>query len=156
MKIRITQPGWAGYTGDLGQYAFVDGVSVEDIGKGDAAHLAGIVSVENIEDGSNPSHSQRLVDANTKSAKVETVIQGSEPVKLPDEFYTKSQLEGVADISGIQGIRKISDPVGLKGTSISDLIDKILSQQSDKIAADLKLAKAAAEIAKQFDKAPEA
>ena len=43
------------------------------------------------------------------------------------EPWTREKLEAIADQTGISGIREVSDPLGLKGTSIRGLIDQILS-----------------------------
>lgn len=45
----------------------------------------------------------------------------------PTKRYTRAELEAVADESGIQGLREIADPLGIKATSIRKLIDEIYS-----------------------------
>jgi hypothetical protein len=143
MKIKITQPGWAGYTGDLGAFAFVDGVSVEDVGRADAAFLAGIVSIEDVADGKNPSMSQRIIDNYGNEAVVEPVVAKAEPAAIAG--MSKESLEAVADADGIKGLREISDPMGLKANSIHELIEKILAAQVDAALAAAQAAKDAAE-----------
>lgn len=147
MKIKITQSGWAGYTGDLGMVAFLDGVSVEDVSRADAAFLAGIVSIE-AEDGSNPSMSQRIVNVYANEANVEHVVVKSSPIV---HAHTKQSLEAIADASGIKGVREISDPLGIKANAIVELIEKILSAQTD--AQNLADAEAKAAAAAQVEAA---
>lgn len=128
MKIKITQPGWEGFTGALGMFEFENGVSVEDIGRADAAFLAGIVSIEDFDTGKNPSLSQRIVDSYSKEAKVPAV----EPIVpvVTSTAHTKESLELIADKSGIKGIREVSDPMGIKGNAIAEIIGKILLAES--------------------------
>lgn len=133
MKIRIIESGWAGFTGDLGPIAFVDGISVDDVGSADASYLAGILSVENADTGKNPSISQRIVDSYDQTAKVEAAIIAAATV-IPGDF-TKEQLEAIADSGGIKGVREVSDPLGVKGNSITELIDKVLSAQTARATA---------------------
>lgn len=128
MKIRIIEKGWAGYTGDLGAFAFVDSVSVQDIGQADAAYLAGIVSIENIETGKSPSVTQLMVDSIDRSVPVEKRSEATAPAIGPK--HTKDELEAIADSLGIKGIREIAEPLGLKGNSISELIDKVLTTEA--------------------------
>lgn len=47
----------------------------------------------------------------------------------PVRFYTKEELEAVADEKGIAGLREIADPMGVKNTSIVGLINEILQAQ---------------------------
>lgn len=130
MKIKITQPGWAGYTGLLGMVEFIDGVSADEVSRADAAQIGGIVSVEDVESGRNPSASQLIVDSRQAEAPVEAVAAApAEPVSAP--AHSKASLEAVADQHGIKGIRELADPLGLKGNSIAELIEKILTAQPE-------------------------
>lgn len=143
MKLRITEHGWAGFTGHLGSIEFIDGVSVEDVSRADASYLAAIVAIEDADTGKNPSDAQAIIDAGTISAPMEKALESPAPQE-PKLDYTKESLEAIADASGIKGIREVADTFGLKGNSIVDLIDKILSTQLEKLEA----AKAAADAAK--------
>lgn len=129
MKLRIIEAGWATFTGDLGAFEFVNGVSVEDIGKADSAYLAGIVSIEDAETGENPSLSQHIVDSMDNKAAVEAVVETVKPAEVGAK-HTKQSLEAVADRLGIKGLREFSDPMGIKGNSIVELIEKIISAQA--------------------------
>lgn len=129
MKIKITEPGWAGFTGQFGQFEFVDGVSIDDIGRADASYLAGLISVEDASSSKNPSVAQRIIDTymlpaaalQTPDAPVEAAVA---------VVYTKESLEAIADAGGIKGIREIADPMGIKGNAIAELIGKVLAAQS--------------------------
>ena len=129
MKIRITEPGWVGYSDFLGAVEFKNGESVDDVTKAEAAFLAGIVRIEQF-DGTNPSHSQQIVDASSREAKVVSVHAGTEPVAPAAVVYTQESLSALADSGGIRAIREISDPMGLRDVSIVELIAKILSSQA--------------------------
>jgi hypothetical protein len=129
MKIKITEPGWAGYTGYLGAVDFKDGVSIDEVSRADAAQLAGIVSVQVVETGENPSDAQRIVDGGNVKAPVEAAKTA--PVRVQVLGHTKASLEDIADAQGIKGIREIAEPMGLKGNSISELIEKVLGYQAD-------------------------
>lgn len=128
MKVKITEPGWAGFTGQFGQYEFVDGVSVDDIGRADAAYLSGLISIEDAASGKNPSISQRIIDTYMLPASgPQTPVAPTQAASTAT--YTKESLEAIADTSGIKGIREVADPLGIKGNSIAELIGKVLSAQ---------------------------
>lgn len=129
MKIKITQAGWAGYNGHLGSVEFADGVSVDDVSRGDAAFLAGIVSIEDVKTGENPSDTQRILNEYGNQARVETVVAPTAPAK-PELTHSKESLEAVADSSGIKGVREIADSFNVKGNSIAELIEKTLQAQA--------------------------
>ena len=155
MKVKITEPGWAGFTGQFGQFEFVDGVSVDDIGRADAAYLAGLVSVEDASSGENPSTAQRIIDTYM------TPAVGTEAAKAPVEVvavvvHTKESLEAIADAGGIKGIREIADTLGVKGNSISDLIGKVLAAQPAVQPAVAEAAPAVVAVAEVPEAAPAA
>ena len=52
-----------------------------------------------------------------------------EPKEAPIVFYTREELEAIADKEGIPGLRSIGDRLDVKATSITVLMDKILTQQ---------------------------
>lgn len=132
MKLKIVEPGWTNFTGHLGSFHFTDNVSDEDIGTADAAALAGIVSIIEVESGRNPSSAQTILDHSKDEAPIETPALKLEPVELAAlPQYTKEQLEAVADESGIKGIRELAAPYGIVGNSIVQLIDKLLLAQAD-------------------------
>lgn len=138
MKIKITEPGWAGYTGHFGMVEFKDGVSVEDLGRGDAAAIAALVAVEEVETGKNPSEAQRIVDGQNNVAPVEAVFVHTPVAPVSSTAHTKASLEELADKHGIKAMREIGETFGVKGTSISELIEKILTAQALAVAAAAK------------------
>lgn len=132
MKIKITQPGWGGYTGLLGMVEFVDGVSVDDCSRADASHIGGIVSIEDVETGRNPSAAQLIVDSASVKAPVEVVVvpeKAAAPAGV--KVYSRAELEAIGDARGIKGIRDVSDLMDVKGNSIPLLIEKILQAQAE-------------------------
>ena len=131
MKVKITQSGWSSFCGHLGQVLFENGVSVEDVSKGDAAFLAGILQIEEVGTGRNPSDTQRIIDQYANQAPVEKVALSTDAPdsKETQVSYTKEQLEEIADTKGIKGLREIAEPLGIKGLSITELIEKILSMK---------------------------
>jgi hypothetical protein len=142
MKIKIIEPGWAGFTGPLGWTEFVDGVSVDEVSKAEAQHLAAVVQIEELDSagegtGKSPSIAQVILDTHGKSAPAETTVKGTDAAPAPvapAKVYTPEELAAVADADGIKGIRQIADPLGLKGTSIAELIGKVLTAQTEALA----------------------
>jgi hypothetical protein len=133
MKIKVTQAGWAGYTGHLGQTEFLDGVSVDDVSSADAAFLAGIVSIEEVGTGRNPSSAQSYLDNKNEEAKLEAPALEAAVVVVPQ--HAKEELEAIADESGIKGIREIAEPLGIKGNSIVEIIERIMVVESGRALA---------------------
>jgi hypothetical protein len=133
MKIRLIEPGWENLTGQFGAHEFVDGVSVEDLSKADATHLANIIRVENVDTGANPSDSQKVLDHYNDVAPVEAVPVKAEPpaAVVIDKVYTGAELEALADEQGIKGLREIADKWGIKATSIAKLIAEMIAFQKD-------------------------
>jgi len=150
MKVRITDPGFAGLTGQFGSHTFVDGVS-EEMSQADAEHLACILSIETLE-GLNPSTSQKMVDRHNQDLAElgRLAVQGADqdqeqrpakaekqkkprqekPTAAPaaglDYSYTREDLEKLADAQGIAGVRSFAEPYAVAGRSIPDLIDGLV------------------------------
>jgi len=133
MKIKIIEPGWAGFTGDFGMVEFVDGVSVDDVSRVQAASLAGLIGIETLE-GVNPSASQVLLDAHHTAAKVTTLVNIPDAPVAPaaEKVWTQDELAALADKGGIKAVREIAEPMGLKDNSINELMAKILAFQAKK------------------------
>lgn len=132
MKIKIVEPGWAGFSGQFGAVEFADGVSIEDVSAAEARTLAGLVQIETLE-GKNPSATQQLLDAHHNAPRqVEPLkhIPEAPPAPAAAKVWTQDELAAVADASGIKGIREIADPLGLKDNSIAELMAKILANQA--------------------------
>ena len=157
MKLRITQGGWAGYTGNFGNIDFVDGLSVRDVTQIEVDRVSGLISVQS-EAGEEVGPAHRLVGGATIAA---TVLEGlpvasdadlkaeeakQEAVKAAEiVFYTAEELEAIAHDKGIHGLRKIAKPLGVKGRSINELVAEIQVEQGKrKAAVDALAAEAAA------------
>ena len=83
MKIKLTQPGWETYTGQMGILQFVDGVSVTDVPFRDAARMSAVLVCE-FEDGSSCSPSQRLLDTAGVEAPVGRPVEITDPALVID------------------------------------------------------------------------
>lgn len=135
MKVRIIEPGWAGYTGPVAGIHFEDGVSVEIDGR-QAFQIASILRAEGTEDedivAAANEQMARVVEAVSQDCEVGVDVPKVDGVEqapvVPAGFYSREDLERIADASGISGIREIADPLGVKGTSIVKLIDGILAR----------------------------
>ena len=152
MQIRLTDPGFAGFTGYFGNIKFEDGVS-EHISSVEAERLGCIVACETL-DGENPSATQRMVDVRNKdlnefigtahevsdlSAQTEQVeSQAGEQVAAQTESvnssaakpgfeFTREDLEALADAEGIAGLRNLGSQHGIKGRSIVEIIDELMA-----------------------------
>lgn len=158
MRVKITQPGWLTYTGDLGTVQFENGVSMAPMPHREAMALGAYISVveidENGEELGPVSPGLDQVRVMTVEAVVEAPIVRLSDVlaqqKLLDEeerarleaegevlnapeparhIYNQDELEDIAAEKGIVGLREIGDPLGVKGTSIRGLIADILLKQ---------------------------
>lgn len=154
--LKIVSKGWAGYTGQLNIITFRNGVSLEPVPDRIADRIAGSVSVvacdENgveIEGDARVGIQHRLVTESSKRAELtkplsrqseddktmESKLDAAAVLKAPvEEAYTREDLEKVADESGIKGLRVIGDKWRVKGRSIPELINDILTAQSTFIA----------------------
>jgi hypothetical protein len=134
-KIRIIEPGWETYTGDLGATTFDNGVSTHVVNQTDAQRLANNIRVETLV-GVNPSTSQLVIDIqNTpmdeNMAADVFIDRGIVPDKTYLVIYTRAQLEEMADNYGIAGVRIVADPLGVKSKSIVALIEGVLQRQAE-------------------------
>lgn len=134
-KIRITEPGWDGFTGNYGGVEFVNGESVDLVSPFNATRLAGLIRIED-SDGKNPSMSQLIAETMTLPAsedmtsKISTGVSNGEatPAKITGG-YTRKQLGEIVDKGGIKALREIAGPLGARGTKVADLIEKIIQAQ---------------------------
>lgn len=129
MKVRIVEPGWGGYCGPIAGVMFEDGVSAEITGR-QAFQIASILRTEATE-GEDIVAAANAEMAEVMEAPIEVIIRGEEEKKddapiVPAGMYTREDLESIADKKGINGLREIAEPMGVKGTSIAKLIDSIL------------------------------
>lgn len=150
-KIRLTEPGFENYGGQMGLLNFVDGLSTDDVDIRKAIRLSAVMLCE-WEDGTSPSITQSLLDNSDTPAPMQSSAQdGSQhdleakniEVKAPLAMVEQKQppataletkapaisreeLEAVADKLGLKGLRTIGDPLGVKSNSIKELIAAIL------------------------------
>lgn len=150
MKIRITDPGFAGFNGHLGTAFFVDGVC-DDVSPQEAERMASILSFEEVDTGLNPSVTQRMVDLVNKNADEmginsnAVLVKSMQPLPTPAPVevrpeqiaqlptltgltydYTKEQLAELADKEGIAGIRAFASVYGINGRSLNGIIKELL------------------------------
>lgn len=150
MKIRITDPGFAGFNGHLGTAFFVDGVC-DDVSPQEAERMASILSFEEVDTGLNPSVTQRMVDLVNKNADEmginsnAVLVKSMQPLPTPASVevrpeqvaqlptlnsltydYTKEQLAELADKEGIAGIRAFASVYGINGRSLNGIIKELL------------------------------
>lgn len=161
MKLRLTQPGFSHYTGQMGVIQFEDGLSTMDVLPIDAIRMAAVMLCL-WEDGSSPSIAQSILDnadtaapmldavqpspasesapapESTTDAKPECQLdtqsgtQSDQQSEPPAATYTEDQLAAIADKEGIKGLRVIGDALGIKANSIKDMIAAILAHAGAK------------------------
>ncbi|MFW6855381.1 hypothetical protein ACODYM_29240 [Burkholderia gladioli] len=132
MKLRLTQPGWERYTGQMGVIQFVDGLSDNDVLPIDAVRMGAVMGCE-WEDGKTSNVAQRLLDESgtpapdlelQRQVEIERAIELTPPPV--ERKYSPEELAAIADEKGITGLRDIAAPLGIKGNSISGLIEAIM------------------------------
>lgn len=140
MHIRLTQPGWETYTGQVGVIDFVDGLSTDDVSTKDATRLAAVVNckweesekpvsptelllhVQNVEAPIIPER-ERGEDEQVVSEPVEP--QATQEPEVPAVQVPKismDKVEALIAAEGINGLRKLAEPLGIKGRSVADLL----------------------------------
>lgn len=145
MKLRLKQPGFETYTGQMGTVFFDNGTSTKDVGHLDAVRIAAQFLCE-WEDGSTASVAQSILDhAHATTHTIPTAMNADQALaaqsngttaqaaaERPDtaRTYTEQELADLADTDGIKALRAIAEPLGVKGSSISDLIKAILAKQA--------------------------
>lgn len=146
-KLRLTQKGYENYSGPIGEYEFVNGVSVELIPLVARDRLSAAFQMAEIDDGGNeepsgaahrlisernltiePTVSLKRQTTEEKEAELQQIITGTTSV-IP--LYTQEAIEKVASERGISGLRVLASAFGVKSKSIPDLIVLILNAQND-------------------------
>lgn len=137
-QLKIVEPGWETYTGQLGMIEFVDGLSVGEFSLREARRIAGSLQVVDAETGVSPSIAQAMVDNVSEEAAVPANPYGDEGQGVggeeppADPVYTSEKLAEIADKGGIKALREIGDKMGVKDNSIAGLIEAILEAQTPK------------------------
>ncbi|CAB4122116.1 hypothetical protein UFOVP26_80 [uncultured Caudovirales phage] len=141
MKLRLKEPGFETYSGQMGVMDFEDGLTLKDVLTIDAVKLSCVMYVE-WEDGTSPSVTQSLLDNTDTPAPIvgdgksteEPVAKVKTPAtkKATITSYSEADLGKIADKDGIGGLRVIAESLSVKGKSIKELIDGILKAQEGK------------------------
>lgn len=140
-RLRVIESGWDGYSGYVGTVLFERGVSVDLVSFREQQILGGILRVESMDEGEEGTQlgpAAELVrsrDIDADHERVAATAQGVPvgehgEVRLAVERYTREELEEIADRRGISGLRDIAAPYGVKGRSITELINEILQAQN--------------------------
>lgn len=82
-----------------------------------------------------PESQGEVIDEGEDRAEVEpsqaAVADELEPESIQSEIYTREQLEAVADKVGLRGLREIGDKIEVRGKSIPELIERILTKTGE-------------------------
>jgi hypothetical protein len=137
MKLRLTQAGFEGYTGQMGVVMFENGLSVGDVLPIDAIRISAAIGAD-WEDGSaanvgemylNAMHAPAFVGGGINDVSVPVEPEKDDTPAATGPRYTQEELAKIADADGIVGLRAIAETIGVKGTSIVGLIEAILKKQ---------------------------
>jgi hypothetical protein len=151
MRIKIVEPGWAGYTGIVGIVQFEEGVSIEEVSRAEADRIGATLRVETLE-GKQVNAAQTILDMYSNKAPEErrTLTPEGEPQLPPQKkiesveeppahavarIWTAEDLGELADQGGINALREVAEPLGVKATAIKALIEKILEAQATAAAS---------------------
>lgn len=149
LRLKLTQRNYIGYTGVIGRYSFVDGISVEEIPLNERLRIAASFSVVEIDaDGNelgNPSPAHLVVNntrtpavitsldrqsVEEKNSENATIVLGSNEKR---DLFSHEALEAVVEQSGIAGLRKIAAMWDVRSKSIPVLMQMILDAQKEYI-----------------------
>lgn len=136
-RLKIIEPGLEAYTGPIGGYDFVDGISEHAVGWQEANRIGAAMRVEDAdEEGYQISpavHMFRIRDLPADSAEVladgKNIEIDGETVPISQRF-TRDELENIADKKGLPGLREIAARWEVGARSINDLIDRIVESQA--------------------------
>ena len=150
-RVRIMQKGWETFTGNFGGVDFIDGVTTDLISEAFADRVCTQIRAVDADTGASIGPQQRMIDAKTvkmpvaerlkpapttKEEQLEAdaaaVEQAAETqTKQERVVYTYDQLAKIVDRKGIQGLRDIAAPYGVRARAIPDLITNILNAQAE-------------------------
>lgn len=152
LRLKLTQRNYVGYTGVIGRYRFVDGISVEEIPFNERVRIGANFSVVEIDADGNelgnpsPAHSVMLnhrtpaipaalerQSEEEKARENASAVLGSHDRKI---IYSQKCLEAVVEDAGIAGLRKIASVWGVRSKSIPVLMQMIMDAQNS-YAVDL-------------------
>lgn len=135
-RMRLTEPSFAHYTGPIGSFEFVDGVSKDIIIWYEANRIGSCIQAEDADVPGwviNPAaeHDRTI----NRSADSPIVIAVSEGKHINAEGsplirrYSREELEELADKDGLIGVREVARVWGRTGRSIAECIDGVMDAQ---------------------------
>lgn len=134
-KVRLTQAGYEQFTGMFGRNHFTDGLSDEPLLPIHAHFIGAAINAE-YEDGSplNPALNYTLAGDMSPTEAVELAEKRIEAAVAHEKEvnavkFTREDLEAIADKQGVKGLREIASPMGIKASSVAELIAGILKAQ---------------------------
>lgn len=152
-RLKITSKGWETYTGYLGMVEFQDGVSVRPVDRVLSDRIASAVSMVFVDesgvelDPAGPAHrivggatvsvdpSQMDLASDEELAEEAARIAAELPPPPPDvKIHSLEELEEIAGKKGINALREVAKPWGVRDRSIPGLIAEILKAQADYVA----------------------
>lgn len=154
MQIKITDPGFAGYTGAFGAVNFVDGVS-EEVSAAEAQSLGNILRVEVLGTGENPSITHKMAELRDKNmdemgshrafasegpVSVSTIPNDAGDKLFPvadkaemrkaaaglDFSYSEDDLAELVKKEGIAGLRAFAEGYDVNDRSIAGMVKKLM------------------------------
>lgn len=152
-RIRITQPGWEGYTGNFAGVDFDNGVSTFPVPRNIADRIMANVAAVSVDAEGNEfadGPAERIVHGATirqvisdelERATAEEIAAEQEKLekdaKRPgaQDIHTREDLERIAEAEGISGLRLIGDKWDVRHRSIAGLIDEIIKAQEKFVTA---------------------
>jgi hypothetical protein len=69
-----------------------------------------------------------------KEAEALEAAKEKAAAEAKEVVWSRQELEAVGANDGVEGLRKLADPLGVKGRSITELVDKILEAQAKNAA----------------------
>ena len=140
-KLRIVQKNMEKYTGPIGPHLFENGVSIQTVSYMEAQRIGAMISVVDASDNHvvNPGEDMmRNMHEPVDSEKVKAYNNGEALVVNPNisaRRLSRSDLEGIADKEGLNGVREVARKWGRTGRSIQECIEAVLDAQK---SADVK------------------
>lgn len=147
--LKLTQRNYVGYTGQIGRWSFVEGVSVEPIPLNERIRIAANIKCIEIEsdgaEGVDPSPAVSIVlnynarlslkalPRQSEAEKAEENVRAVMSFEKPKQILSREAIEGIASESGIAGLREIAGAWGVKSKSIPVLMQMILDEQKSYI-----------------------
>lgn len=155
-KLRLVQQGYENFTGQFGRHEFVDGVSVDLLGRVERDRIAASIQCTEIAESGeeiDAGPAARILTTGNIAVEVvpEQAVMSEDELKVmrlkeliaivtakqgDRVLHTKESLMKIADKGGIEELRKLAEPFKVRSKSIVGLIDAILDAQ-DRVTADI-------------------